>query len=303
MFVLNPDPYLLPAYRIGPFQTKDIQINNQLPDNNNIDDYFANRFKNRSFQYVADGRKAINIALQQYNLQPEDVVTIFTSSGNFYISACVTKEIEKFCQWSREIKDTTKIIFVNHEFGYPFKQMEALKQYKLPIIEDCCHSFFLTDEENEIGFTGDFAIYSFPKMFPLQIGGLLTANRTFTNTTKLNDEKLQYIKNVLSHYIVDEKSIIEKRIANYNYLKNSLNKNVFDERFALNEGVVPGVFMFSVKDAGIHLPALKEHMYAHGIQCSIFYGETSFFVPVHQQLTTTDLDYFTAVVHSMPTAA
>ena len=114
MFVLNPDPYLLPAYRIGPFQTKDIQINNQLPDNNNIDDYFANRFKNRSFQYVADGRKAINIALQQYNLQPEDVVTIFTSSGNFYISACVTKEIEKFCQWSREIRDTTKIIFVNH---------------------------------------------------------------------------------------------------------------------------------------------------------------------------------------------
>lgn len=303
MFVLNPDPYLLPAYRIGPFKTKDIQLNSQLQDNNSIDEYFANRFKQRSFEYVADGRQAINIALQQYNLQPEDVVTIFTSSGNFYISSCVTKEIEKFCQWSREITDQTKLIFVNHEFGYPFKQMEALKHYKLPIIEDCCHSFFSTDEGNEIGVTGDFAIYSFPKMFPLQMGGLLTANRTFTNTTKLNNEKLQYIRNVLSHYIVDEKSIIEKRIEHYNYLKSSLNKHLFEERFALSEGIVPGVFIFRVKGAGNHLPALKDHLYAHGIQCSIFYGEDSFFIPVHQQLSQTDLDYFTAVIHSLPTAA
>ena len=303
MFVLNPDPYLLPAYRIGPFKTKDIHLNNQLPDSNSIDDYFANRFKERSFEYVADGRKAINIALQQYHLQPEDVVTIFTSSGNFYISGCVTKEIKKFCQWSREITDQTKLIFVNHEFGYPYKQIEKLQQYNLPVIEDCCHSFFSTDDGHEIGVTGEFAIYSFPKMFPLQIGGLLTANRTFTSTTKLDNEKLRYIKNVLSHYVSEEKSIIEKRIAHYNYLKSSLNKNVFKERFALNEGVVPGVFMFSVKDAGIHLSAFKQHLYAHGIQCSIFYGEASFFIPVHQQLTTTDLDYFASVIHSMPSAA
>ena len=303
MFVLNPDPYLLPAYRIGPFKTKDIHLNNQLPDSNSIDDYFANRFKERSFEYVADGRKAINIALQQYNLQPEDVVTIFTSSGNFYISGCVTKEIEEFCHWSREITDQTKLIFVNHEFGYPYKQIEKLQQYNLPIIEDCCHSFFSTDDGHEIGVTGDFAIYSFPKMFPLQIGGLLTANRTFTSTLKLDNEKLRYIKNVLSHYIVDEKSIIEKRIANYNHLKNFLDKNLFQERFALSDGIVPGVFMFRVKDVNSNLPALKQHLYAHGIQCSIFYGEASFFIPVHQQLTTTDLDYFAAVIHSMPTAA
>ena len=298
MFVLNPDPYLLPAYKIGPFQTKDIQLNNQLPDSNSIDDYFANRFKERSFEYVADGRKAINIALQQYNLQSEDVVTIFTSSGNFYISACVTKEIEKFCQWSREITDNTKIIFVNHEFGYPYKQIEKLQQYKLPIIEDCCHSFFSTDDGHEIGVTGDFAIYSFPKMFPLQMGGLLTANRPFSNTTKLNNEKLQYIKNVLSHYIVEEKSIIEKRIANYNYLKNSLDKNLFQERFVLSEGIVPGVFMFRVKDVNINLPSLKKHLYAHGIQCSVFYGEHSFFIPLHQNLVEADLDYFTYMIYS-----
>ncbi len=303
MFVLNPDPYLLPSFGISPFQTRDIHINNLFPDSDLIDDYFTERFKDRQFIYVADGRSAINIALQQYNLQPEDVVTIFTSSGNFYISSCVTKEIEKFCSWSREIIDRTRIIFVNHEFGYPYKQIDSLKQYKLPIIEDCCHSFFSTNEGSAIGTTGDFAIYSFPKMFPLQIGGLLTSTQPVKNTVPLDDLKLRYIKNVLSHYIVEEKSIIEKRIVHYNYLKNALDKNLFEERFALREGIVPGVFMFRVKDACIHLPALKEHLYAHGIQCSIFYGEASFFIPVHQQLSDADLDYFTAVIHSMPTAA
>ena len=63
MFVLNPDPYLLPSYRIGPFQTKDIQLNNQLPESAAIDAYFSKRFKERSFMYVADGKSAINIAL------------------------------------------------------------------------------------------------------------------------------------------------------------------------------------------------------------------------------------------------
>ncbi len=48
-------------------------------------------------------------------LPPDDVVTILTTSGNFYISSCVTAEIEKFCKWDREITDQTKVIFVNHK--------------------------------------------------------------------------------------------------------------------------------------------------------------------------------------------
>lgn len=302
MFVLKPDPYLLPTYRISPFQTKDIHTNNQLPDSNSIDDYFNNRFKGQHYHYLQNGRKAIHIALQQYQFQPDDVVTIFTTSGNFYISSCVTKEIEKFCRWSRKIEDNSKLIFINHEFGYPFKEMDALKKYNLPIIEDCCHSFFSTDKGMAIGNKGDFTIYSFPKIFPLQIGGLLISrNAIAIKPADLPDNKsLRYIKNVLSNYIPDEKKIIAQRIENYHYLKQGLNSNHFEERFELGNGILPGVFMFRVKDAKINLPVLKEYLYAHGIQCSIFYGEESFFIPVHQNLTEQDLDYFIEVIHSAP---
>ena len=302
MFVLNPDPYLMPSYRISPFQTKDIHTNNTFPDSDAIDNYFNERFKEREYHYVTDGRKAINIALQQYHLQKEDVVTIFTSSGNFYISSCVTSEIEKFCKWSRQIEENTKLIFVNHEFGYPYKQTDELKKYKLPIIEDCCHSFFTTDGQHTIGSTGDFVIYSFPKMFPIQIGGLLVAKKSFmhSDVEKLPEEKLRYIKNVLSYYTGNTDAIIHKRIENYNYLKSKLNGADFQECFKLEEGVVPGVFMFAIKVGTVDLPQLKTYLYAQGIQCSVFYGELSFFIPVHQNLVKPDLDYFIEVISSYP---
>ena len=298
MFVLNPDPYLMPAYRISPFQTKNIHTNNEVPDSDAIDAYFNDRFKEKQYLYVTDGRKAINIALQHYQLQKNDMVTIFTTSGNFYISGCVTSEIEKFCKWSRQIEQHTKLIFVIHEFGYPYEQIEELKKYNLPIIEDCAYSFFSNNIENSIGNTGDFVIYSFPKMFPIQIGGLLTVKKTVRLLTveKIADEKLRYIKNVLSHYVVHKNDIINKRIENYNYLKNNLNHIDFSERFKLQNGVVPGVFMFTIKKESIHPPHLKNYLYAQGVQCSVFYGEHSFFIPVHQNLDKPDLDYFIDVL-------
>lgn len=300
MFVLQPDPFLLPSYRISPFQTKDIAFNSHLPNSNEADNYFKNRFNNRQFFYVNNGREAIHIALQHYNLLPNDVVTIFTTSNNFYISSCVTNAIEKFCTWSRKIEANTKVIFVNHEFGYPFPQIEALKKYNLPIIEDCCHSFFSTDKNYSVGLVGDFAIYSFSKMFPIQIGGLLTTNTSIKINSSVNNTQLQYIKNVLSYYIPQQVQLVKNRIENYHYLETQIHANWAQPRFTFVDGIVPGVYMFTLKNKQIHLPTLKNHLYAHGIQCSVFYGEEAFFIPVHQQLTTTDLDYFVAVIHSTP---
>ena len=298
MFVIQPDPYLRPCYRISPFQTGNIAGNLNLPLDSAIDAYFTKRFGKNTFSYVENGRKAINKALSHYNLKKNDLVTIITTTNNFYISNCVTSEIEKFCNWNREITDKTKVILVNHEFGFPYEQLEALKKYNLPIIEDCAHSFFSKDKNNTMGTIGDFVIYSFPKIFPIQIGGLLVSNIKAEFKSDLNKGTLQYIKNVLSHYIREKDNIIKKRVEVYKALKKELAAFGCTERFKLKKGIVPGVFMFNVPDKAINLDQLKSYIWAHGIQCSVFYGERAFFLPCHQHLEENDIKYFKAVIKS-----
>lgn len=300
MYILNPDPYLTPVYRISPFRTADIELNNRMPARNDIEDYFKARHNGKLYRFTLNAREAISIALKHYDLNKNDLVTIITTSDNFYISSCVTGEIEKFCRWSRKIEPETKVILVNHEFGYPYQDMNQLKQSGIPIIEDCAHSFFSHDAEFTTGNTGDFAIYSFPKMFPLQIGGLLVSNHCIQpgGNSRLKPEEEQYIKNGLSYYITRKEEIITKRLQNYRYLSEKFLKLGMEERFELADGIVPGVFMFRTKNRNLPLPELKKYFWAHGIQCSVFYGEEAFFLPVHQSLNQCDLDYFVEVMKS-----
>lgn len=250
------------------------------------------------YTFTINGRAAINIALKYFKLNRNDIVTILTTSSNFYISSCVTNEIEKFCKWSREMLPETKLIFVNHEFGYPYPDLKNLRMYNLPIIEDCAGSFFSDDENHSIGRIGDFVIYSFPKMFPIQVGGILVSGREDIKYQNGNTWKdmLRYIKNVLSEYISTRDQIISQRIQNYTELRARFNTLDLPERFGLANGVVPGVFMFRTDKHEIDLPELKKHFWAHGIQSSVFYGEKAFFIPVHQALTSPDLDYFYEVM-------
>jgi len=298
MFILNPDKYLRPEYRISPFRTSDIAFNNTLTFDNYIDEYFNKRFGLNKYIYTVNGREALNISLRNYQLQKDDIVTIFTTSGNYYISNCVTDEINKFCNWSRKVERRTKVILVNHEFGYPYSDLANLKKNGFPIIEDCAHSFFLSEKFTEIGSMSDFTLYSFPKMFPLQIGGLLVKNRKprITDNSIINAAELRYIKNILSYYIKFKDELIEERIKNYESLRKRLTSLGFSERFTLSDGIIPGVFMFCKNCLDIDLPELKEHMLSHGIQSSVFYGEESFFLPVNQSLNETDIEYFEKVI-------
>lgn len=299
-FVLQPSNELLPDYKICPFSNSDLLFNRYLPDSNIIEDYFTQRFFQRKYQYTLNAREAINIALLNFQLQPDDIVTILTTTGNYYISVCVTSEIEKYCKWSRAIEQKTKLLFVIHEFGYPYEGLQELTRYKLPIIEDCAYSFFTEDKSKNIGAIGDFAVYSFPKTFPLQLGGLLVSNSKtkMQESTFIGNAEKRYIKNVLSYYIQTKDQIMERRLINHAHLSKKFRKLGLTERITLADGIMPGVFMFRMNNHHIILTELKKYFYAHGIQCSVFYGEESFFIPIHQALTEGDLDYFTEVMES-----
>src|SRR5262245_38657483 len=217
-FVLSPDKSLLPAYRISPFQTSDIACNRALPLSASIDGYFRQRFIGRRFIYSESGRQAIHLALRALQLARQDVVTILTTTGNFYISGCVTHEIEKFCRWSREVEPQTKALLVNHEFGFPYEELRALRRFNVPIIEDAAHAFASNNRDQSAGTVGDFVVYSFPKFFPIQTGGLLVFNERHTIDEVVPPSTKQYVQKVLSAGIAHVPDAAKKRRENYHAL-------------------------------------------------------------------------------------
>lgn len=295
-YIISSERFLQPTYRISPFMTGDIAINKRLNNSPDIDDYFQDRFNNRKYVYTNSGRSAINQALSYLRLKKDDVVTIFTTSGNYYISGCVTTEIEKYCKWSRVLENNTRAIFVNHEFGFPYEKLSNLKKYNLPIIEDCAHSFLSQNYEESVGTIGTYVIYSMPKFFPIQIGGLLVSNDENKLDKNIANEEEEYIKNVLSSYIAKNNEIKKRRIENYKYLENKLSKFGFVSRFELCDAIhCPGVYLFRI-DSGLDLNELKIFYQSHGVECSVFYNEAAFFLPIHQRLTLDELDYFVVLM-------
>jgi hypothetical protein len=298
MFVINPNAFIVPSFRIPPFVTQNVAFNHHLPNDDFAKGYFDQRFGKGHWQYTFNGREAIKMAIESYNFDKNDLITILTTSENFYISSCVTLEMDMVCRWNREITPETKLIFVNHEFGYPYPDMEKLLQTGLPIIEDCATTFFSQDDHGKVGKYGDYAIYSFPKFFPTQLGGMIVSNKKAQTqkSTMLNETEANYIEKVMSHYLKNEKELLQKRRENFEYAVAKFSELGFTERFQSNEKIVPSALMLSNHSIVKDLNALKIYLNNNGIQNSVFYGEDAFFIPNHQNLSTTEIDYIWEVL-------
>lgn len=288
-FVFGPSAELIPPISIASLDRHDFcaSFSDCTP---RVDRYFENRF-GPNYHICLKARDALLIALTELNLTKDDVVTIYTTSGNLYISSCVTKTIEKVCKWSREMAANTKAIFVNHEFGYAFPDVSELKRFGLPIIEDCAHSFFT--DNHEIGQIGDYVIYSLPKAFSIQLGGILVSRKEISY--KAPEALSRYVKSILEMQVEHIDDIISRRLSNYQSYLNNLKCIGVSSFFKLKDGDVPGVFMFKISRS-VDFGGLKVFMNQNGVDSSVFYGQNAFFVPVHQNLTSCELSYICSLI-------
>ena len=146
---------------------------------------------------------------------------------------------------------------------------------------------------HDMGLVGDFIIFSLPKVYPIQFGGILSysPNYNIKPSIDFGSSIERYLSSVVSFYQDKLEHIKSSRMQNYYGLVNRFAKLDCRPHFKLLKYDVPGVFLFSVPE-GVNLERMKEHGWRHGIECSVFYGEEAFFIPVHQHLSEVDLDYF-----------
>lgn len=291
--IINGFDHLTPVYRISPFKDECISLNryrSKSSSSGNIFGYFNRLFPGKTVRLTPDGRSAIGCAIQLLELKKDDCVTIITTTNNNYISGCVTREIEKTCNWSRELNHKTKAIFVNHEFGLFHRGLEKYKKLGVPIIEDFAHSFCSLAECGASGIQGDFLVCSFSKIFPMQAGGALLFNKEYKFHEESNGEILHYVDSNASFYVDALDDIRKKRLKNYETFSDKFRSIAVEPFFRFSKDDVPGVFCFELS-ANVDPSEFKELMNANGIESSVFYGKNAYFVPCHQGLGEEDVDY------------
>lgn len=148
---------------------------------------------------VSSGRIAIGLALGALGVGPGDIVLVpayhslsmippvlwHGASASFYrIHPDTTADLEDI--GVRLAAGGVRALIVTHFFGIP-QELSALRvlceRHGVGLIEDCAHCFFGERNGVTIGSTGDFAIGSSMKFFPIYEGGCLVSRRRSLDVT------------------------------------------------------------------------------------------------------------------------
>lgn len=292
-FAKVTNAYNFLQYNLSPYGRQNAEeyaaVSISATRNPEIADEIASRFADKFFTLTESGRSALALALESLGLQSGDEVWIETTSNNLYISGCVTSTIEKYCGWSRTYnKRKTKAILINHEFGFPVENAKEYREYGLPIIEDCAYSFLSENASGNLGESADFILISFPKFLPVPWGGGLYSKKKLLLTEVT--EKKQLVR-LINHYARDLSLIKDLRQAKHKIMAESFSKHGLHQRFEMRPNYVPGAFMMSTQLSQEYLHRAKLLLNSQGIQSSVFYGESSYYVPCHQYLSNFDIEY------------
>ena len=235
------------------------------------------------YVFFNNGKDAIKAIIEHLRLKRIDEVFITTTTDSSYVSTCVSATIFNYCGISRILTKRTKAIFVIHTYGFPHPKLGELRNiadnHNIPLIEDCISAFNSYSNDNiRLGSIGDYAVYSLPKIIPIEYGGILTSK---TKVIKgISDDYLSKELKFWTPFLNEMKNRTRK---NYFYLKKTLGFPIYQE----DKNVNPFMYGLISKDYEIVMEALS------GL---IEFGKThvknEIHIPVNPYIQIDDYKYF-----------
>ncbi|HUH00384.1 MAG TPA: DegT/DnrJ/EryC1/StrS family aminotransferase [Kofleriaceae bacterium] len=223
------------------------------------------------------GREALSALLVHLELAGDEAVAVLTTSGSRYISGCVTETIERHGRWTRELESGVRIALVIHEWGFPLAGMAALAEQcadrGIVLIEDCAYALGTYLSGREVGRYGDYALFSLPKFFAIEAGGVLVSAR---------GERLPVGTNELASLVESPAEIIGRRREVWQHYLDVFGSAAYPAA----EPGVPGVFLLRCAE---RYRDLKPYLQGQGIEAGFWYGNDYLFLPCHQQMTVADV--------------
>lgn len=241
---------------------------------------------------TVNAREALKIAFHDTITDKNQVISIITPSNSGYVSSCVTNEIDKVCKWKfGPIKNADAYVLI-HEFGRCATLPFYLKNTDKPIIEDCAYSMTHKSINSNLGKQGDYVVFSTSKAMGLQYGGALILKKDKKNNMNsnisLNSKK--YLINYMDRKLKNLKILNLRRKEIYNIMKKTAKKYNLEEKYKFKKDELCQGFLVKVKE-NHNTEKIKEYMNNYGVESSIFYGGSAYFLPCHQNLTIFDINY------------
>ncbi len=291
--IFNP-PFIRPDIRLTPFTANDIVPYNSTAEYR-VED-FTTLF-GQNYTILPRAIHCLKALMKHLGLTSNDNVAVMTTFQTGYLSRCVSGPIEHYCKVTDKIDATTKAVVVVHEFGFPhpdtLKLKETCQAKGIPLIEDCAWSYgSMIDKKHRIGDVGDYAIFSLPKILPMQYGGVLKGVTISDDDNWNNYQLLDYFKREVVFAQITELATSlpeanEKRRENWDYLRDLFARDGFTTFAELPDGVYPGAFLVQLDS----FEELFERYTAFGVETGRYYQGKALFLPVHQNLTRPQLDY------------
>jgi len=160
------------------------------PKTKKFEDLISKRLNLKGFVMLDSGSNALYLALKLLSLPKNSEVILPTFTWISCATAIVLNNLKPiFCdvdidtqnvtykEIEPKISKNTKAIMIVHYAGKPI-DIEEIKRFNLPIIEDAAHAIDSKINNNYCGSMGDIGIYSFDGVKNLAIGeaGGLTSN-------------------------------------------------------------------------------------------------------------------------------
>jgi dTDP-4-amino-4,6-dideoxygalactose transaminase len=129
------------------------------------------QFFGRPVVLLNSARTGLYLALAAYGLRPMDEVWVPP-----FLSQCVLNTVTRVCVPALHRSPRARAMILVHQWGYPQpteKLLAVARENKLRVIEDCAFSMASTYRGERVGNFGDVAVFSFPKIFQMPMGGCL----------------------------------------------------------------------------------------------------------------------------------
>jgi hypothetical protein len=295
-----PNEEVRPVITMHPFHTGHFHWNPgpMMPINTILLEFFGTEFT-----YLPAAEYAILAGVKAMKVQPQDLVGIVSSVPESEPAPIIQAALGGYCHWTVDIYQDVKAILVNHRFGIPYQKIEDIMNRGVPVLEICLDSLNTLIGEQRIGTFGDWAVFDFTRIFPMQFGAVLVGE--YFDDQKVWDkfgcqdvDKRNEVREQLGVYWNQLPESNQRRRELWLEYERLFRQVGMETLFPLDDNSIPSAFVFRTLSA--YPPqAIQERMAQFGITVEIDEKENWVALPCHQFITPNHRDYIFGAYRGM----